>query len=144
MSYPSDLNDKQWSILEPLLEATRKNKRGRPVKLGLRRVINGILYVTRTGCQWRQVPRSEYGHWMTLYSQFRRLRERGVWDRILTVLREQARLRAGRRAQPSVAIIDSQSVKTALKGGNVALTRARKSKGASAISRSIRKDFCSR
>jgi putative transposase len=139
MSYPSDLNEQQWSILAPLLDSARKSKRGRPLKLGLRQVINGILYVTRTGCQWRQVPQHEYGHWMSLYSQFWRLRERGVWDGVLTALREQARTWAGRAAQPSVAIIDSQSVQTALKGGNAASTPARKSKGVSAISPSTRK-----
>jgi transposase len=125
MRYRSDLTEGQWQLLDPLLQASKK-KPGRPVKHGMRRVINGILYVNKTGCQWRQVPK-EFGNWITLYFQFKRMRERGVWDQVLITLRE----RAGRKATPTVAIIDSQSVKTTLKGGSAVSMRARRPKAAS-------------
>lgn len=133
MGYPSDLTDKQWAVLEPILLQS-KSRRGRPVGLGLRRVVDAILYVVKTGCQWRQLPR-EFGVWMTVYSHWRRMRERGAWDLALRVLREQARERAGRAGQPTVALIDSQSVKATGKGGSADSTRARRSRGASATSR---------
>ncbi|MCB0766273.1 MAG: transposase [Flavobacteriales bacterium] len=116
MGYRSDLTEAQWELLEPLLPGSKKTP-GRPLKHELRQVVNGILYVNRIGCQWRQVP-SEFGSWITLYFQFKRMGERGVWDKVLTKLREQARQSAGKKATPTVAIIDSQSVKTTLKGGN--------------------------
>lgn len=90
--------------------------------------MNGILYVNKTGCQWRQVP-EDFGNWMTLYFQFKRMRERGAWDRVLTTLRERTRERAGKKASPTVAIIDSQSVKTALKGGQRGFDAGKKTKG---------------
>lgn len=141
--YPSDLTDAQWAVLEPHLLATRESRRGRPIVLGQRRVIDALLYVVKTGCQWRQLPR-EFGHWMTIYSHYRRLRERGIWDRMLTVLREQARIKAGRNAHPSAAIIDSQSVKTTGKGGSAGSMRARRSKAENATLPLIRKGSCSR
>jgi transposase len=132
--YPSDLTDEQWAVLEPIIEGHRTTKRGRPVKGGMRRVIDGILYVNKTGCQWRQVPH-EYGHWMTLYSQMWRIRERGLWDHVLRVLGQQHRKQTGRGATPTIAIIDAQSTKTASKGGSAVTTRARRSKAVSGTSR---------
>ena len=129
MGYRSDLTRAQWELLEPLLLGSKK-KPGRPLKHGLRQVVNGILYVNKTGCQWRQVP-EEFGNWITLYFQFKRMRERGAWDQVLTTLRERTRERAGKKASPTVAIIDSQSVKTTLKGGNGGSMRARRPKAAS-------------
>ena len=129
MGYRSDLTGAQWKLLERLLLRSKK-KPGRPLKHELRQVVNGILYVNKTGCQWRQVP-TEFGNWITLYFQFKRMRERGVWDQVLTTLREQTRERAGKKATPTVAIIDSQSVKTTLKGGSGGSMRARRPRAAS-------------
>lgn len=80
MSYPSDLSDTQWTLLESVLTAARASARGRPVGIGMRHVMNAIFYVVKTGCQWRQLPR-EFGPWMTIYAHFRRLHQRGTWDR---------------------------------------------------------------
>ena len=131
--YPSDLTDEQWGVIEAALASARATRRGRPVRRGMRAVVNAIMYVVKTGCQWRSLPK-EYGPWMSAYSHFRRMRSRGEWDRVLTILREQLRGRAGRNPQPTVAIVDSQSAKTVSKGGSAVLMPARRSKVASATS----------
>jgi transposase len=138
--YPSDLSDSQWAKLEPLLHQPREDRHGggRPRKYALRRVTDALFYVVKTGCQWRQLP-VDFPPWQTVYQQFRTWRMRGTWERVTKALREQGRQGRGRNAMPSVAIVDSQSAKTALKGGDVATTRARRSKAASGISPSTRK-----
>jgi transposase len=91
-----------------------------------------MLYVVKTGCQWRQLP-VNFPPWKTVHEQFRAWRDSGVWERIGKTLREQGRKAKGRNATPSVAILDSQTVKTALKGGGADTTQARRSRAASAI-----------
>ena len=134
--YPSDLRDRQWAALEPLLKERRGQRHagGRPRKYELRRVVDALLYVVKTGCQWRQLP-GDFPPWQSVHQQFRAWRDSGTWERIGKALREQGRKVKGRNAAPSVAIVDSQSVKTALKGGGAVTTQARKSKAASATSR---------
>jgi transposase len=134
--YPSDLTDAQWANLEPLLKPPGLDRHGggRPRKYELRRIVDALLYVVKTGCQWRQMP-VNFPPWQSVYQQFRTWRDGGVWECATKALREQGRKAKGRNATPTVAIIDSQSAKTVLKGGNVVTTRARKSKGASATSR---------
>jgi len=134
--YPSDLTDVQWTKLEPLLKPSRGTRHagGRPRKYELRRVADALLYVVKTGCQWRQLP-SNFPPWQTVHQQFRAWRDDGTWEWVGKALREQGRKAAGRNAAPSVAIIDSQSAKTALKGGGAAMTRVRKSRAASVTSR---------
>jgi transposase len=121
---------------EPLLLEPRgaRHAGGRPREHELRRVVDALLYVVKTGCQWRQLP-SNFPPWKTVHEQFRIWRDNGVWERIGTALREQGRKAKGRNATPTVAILDSQSAKTALKGGSAATTQARKSKGANGTSR---------
>jgi transposase len=138
--YPSDLTDAQWTRLEALLQEAVGNRHagGRPRKYPLRRVTDAVLYVVKTGCQWRQMP-IDFPPWQTVYQQFRTWRLRGTWERVTKSLREQGRKAGGRSSTPTVAIIDSQSAKTALKGGGGVTTRARRSKGASGTSRSTRK-----
>src|ERR1017187_6146342 len=133
--YPSDLTDKQWSRLSPLLNEPRVERHagGRPRKHERRRVGDALLYVVKTGCQWRQLP-SDFPPWKTVHEHFRVWRDSGVWERVGQTLREQGRKAGGRNATPTVAIIDSQSAKTALKGGGAVTTRARKSRGASGTS----------
>ena len=134
--YPSDLTDVQWAKLEPLLWERSRGRHGggRPRKHELRRVADAMLYVVKTGCQWRQLP-VNFPPWKTVHEQFRAWRDSGLWERIGKTLREQGRQAKGRNATPSVAIIDSQTAKTALKGGGEAMTPAKRSRAASAISR---------
>ena len=133
--YPSDLTDRQWSRLSPLLNEPRGERHagGRPPKYEQRRVVDALLYVVKTGCQWRQLP-SDFPPWKSVHEHFRAWRDSGVWERVGQTLREQGRKAGGRNATPTVAIIDSQSAKTALKGGGAATTRGRKSRGASGTS----------
>ena len=107
--YPSDVTDRQWRVLRKLLTSTCR--RGRP-PLDRRWVLNAILYVLRTGCQWRQLPR-DFPHWKSVSTVFWRWRQAGVWKLIHDALRDRCRRAAGKRRLSRVAIVDSQSVRTA-------------------------------
>ena len=113
-TYPSDLSDEEWQHLRILLP--RKRGRGRTPKHGLRDMMDAILYVVRTGCQWRALPH-DFPPWETVYGYFRKLVTGGDWERINRVLRAGVREQAGREQDPSVVIVDSQSVKTTEKRG---------------------------
>ena len=129
-TYPSDLTDKQWQLIEPLLPKAKFS--GRPRTTDMRQAVNGILYLLRTGCAWRMLPH-DFPPWPTAHDYYRRFRREGTWEKIHCHLREQVRVDAGRQASPSAAIIDSQSVKTAEKGGNVATMQERRYRVENAI-----------
>ena len=107
--YPSDVTDDQWEVLQPMLPAPKPV--GRP-PLDRRQVVNAVLYLVRTGCQWRQLP-SEFPRWKSVYTVYRRWRISGLWQQIHDRLREQVRESVGKLPTPSVAIVDSQSIRTA-------------------------------
>src|SRR5688572_22043402 len=95
--YPSDISNRQWKVLKKVLPQQRQA--GRP-PLNRRWIVNAILYVLRTGCQWRQLP-SDFPNWKSVYTVFWRWRREGLWQQIHGALREQVRLRAGKRRLPT-------------------------------------------
>jgi putative transposase len=127
--YETDVTDAQWAILHPLLpkHTWTPGSRGRPPR-PLRRVVNGMLYVNKTGCQWRMLPK-EFGPWETVYGYFRRWRRVGVWERVMTELRQVERRCQGRLGEPSAGALDSQSVKTATQSQEVGFDGNKKIKG---------------
>ena len=132
LRYPSDLTDSEWGHVEPLIPPAKRG--GRKRKADVREVVNGIMYVLSTGCQWRYVPK-DLPPKSTLYDYFDLWTYDGTLERIHHTLYEQCREREQREASPTVAIIDSQSVKSAEKGGRAlirtATMRARRSRARS-------------
>ena len=132
--YASDLTDAQWSRIEPLLPERDPRKGGRPRQWPLREIFNAIFYIEKTGCQWRMIP-SDLPPKESVWGHFRQYRDNGTLETIRLALNKKVRQEAGKREMPSVLIADSQSVKTALKGGSTALMGARRSRDASATCR---------
>ena len=116
-SYPSDLSDARWRLIEPILTAWRTERRGNGLDFGrppihdLREILNAILYVDRTGIPWRYLPH-DLPPWATMYGYFAKWEKSRIFEQISGMLRRQVREREGRNAEPSAGVIDSQSVKT--------------------------------
>src|SRR5580658_7853769 len=102
--------DKEWAVIGPLLPAP--SQLGRPLVHARRAFVNAILYVNRTGCAWRYLPK-DFPPWRTVYGYFARWRDDGTLQKLHDRLRDQARAAAGRDPRPTAAVIDSQSVKAA-------------------------------
>jgi transposase len=114
LRYASDMTDAEWELIEPQLPA--RCRLGRPRTTDLRQVVEAILYILATGCQWRALPR-EFPPFSTVQGYFYAWRDTGRWQKIVTVLVERARQALGRNREPTAAIIDSQSAPTAHAGG---------------------------
>src|SRR5215212_10996268 len=130
-TYPTDLSDAQWIRLRSYLPAPKAQ--GRPRIHSLRDVFNAIFYMLKSGCHWRLLPH-DFPPWSTVYYHFRRFLLSGLWFLILKVLRAAERKRVGKDPQPTVAIMDSQSVITVEESAHLSGYDAhRTSKGASGI-----------
>ncbi|MFE5809010.1 IS5 family transposase [Streptomyces sp. NPDC056491] len=115
--YPSDRSDARWELIEPVLAAWRFERRGRALDFGrpprhdLREIMNAILYVDRTGCQWAYLPHDFPPH-QSVYGYFARWADEGVFAQLNGLLRQLLREKEGRNAEPSACVIDAQRVKT--------------------------------
>jgi putative transposase len=123
--YDTDLTDEQFVLVEPFLPHPKKM--GRP-PADLRAVLNAILYLVRTGCQWRLLPH-DFPPWSTVHTWYRRFRKDGTWERLHEALRQQVRIDAGRHPGPRSSAADSQSVKTTPQGGAKGFDSGKKVKG---------------
>jgi transposase len=127
--YPSDLTQPEWAQVSRFIPAPKPG--GRPAVHDRREIVNALLYVARTGCQWRAIPH-DLPAWGTVYWYFRRRKKDGTLDRLMSELRGDLRLAEGRsHRQPSAGVIDSQSVKTTERGARTASMRGRRSTAAS-------------
>lgn len=113
--YTSDMTDEQWAVIAPHLPLEKEGP-GRPIELDMREVVNAIFYLVRTGCQWENLP-NDYPNYNSVYYHYRKWSLDGTWRRINEILRKLERERQGRHAEPTAAVIDSQSVKTTEAGG---------------------------
>jgi transposase len=142
LRYPSDLTDAEWGLIKDLIPPAKRG--GRKRTINEREVVNGIMYILGTGCQWRALPK-DLPPRSTVHDYLDLWQWDGTLDRIHHSLYVQCREQAGREASPTAGIIDSQSVKSAEKGGRIstrrATTAARKSKARSATSSSIPRVF---
>lgn len=126
MGYPSDLRDKEWEMIKGYFE--QKRVFGRPLKHDRRDIVDAIFYVTKSGCQWRMLPK-DFPPWPTVYDYFQRWCRDGVWESVLDKLNLKDRVRQGRASTTSYGIIDSQSTKTQYNSDERGIDGGKKGKG---------------
>ena len=110
--YDTDLTDEQWAEVRPYVESHK----GRHASVDRREIVNAIVYVARTGCQWRNLPH-DFPNWSTVYSCFHRWTWNGVLDKLYLSLHKEVRSFHDKEDTPTLGIVDSQSVKVPVKGG---------------------------
>lgn len=130
-AYDSDLNDAEWELIRPFLPLHPPC--GADPRIPKREIVNAIFYVNKHGCTWRGMPH-DLPKWQTVYGYYRQWNRSGVWERINDALRRRVREAADRAAEPTAAIVDSQTVKTTEKGGRAVMIGARESTDESVIS----------
>ena len=124
MAYPSDLNDQQWEIIK---DHFNMGNYGKGRKHSQRLLVDAVFYVIKTGCQWRFLPK-EYPSWKTVYSFYKRAKDKGLWEKIMKDLVEKSRLKMGLKPCPTYSLIDSQSIKTTDKAEDRGIDGGKKNK----------------
>lgn len=108
MSYPSDLKEAQWGLIKDHFRFGRYGNRRTHDK---RQLVNAVFYLTKTGCQWRQLPK-DFPSWSTVHSFYWRMKKKGIWEKMMDDLVKKSRVQAGKDPNPTYSLIDSQSAKT--------------------------------
>ncbi len=128
MEYSSNLTDSEWKKIANFFDCGNYGNRSEHAKKDL---VNAVLYITKTGCQWRLLPH-DLPPWQTVYSFFRRAKKKGIWDNILKVIVAETRENSGKNPSPSYSITDSQTVKTTGPAMQRGIDGGKKNKGSKA------------
>ena len=126
MGYITDVTDTQWRIIEPFF--TGENRGMHFSKHDKRKLVNAVLYLNKTGCQWRLLP-NDFPPYTTVWSFYRRAKKSGLWEKIMDALVTKTRLDSGKTVLPTYTIIDSQSIKTTLAAEDRGIDGGKKSQG---------------